>query len=756
MAEQHYIGKPIKRIEDPKLITGQGAFLDDLKLEGVLHLALVRSPYAHAHLGGIDKSEALEVPGVVGVYTAEDIPALYAPGSGGGKDSKVARHPLLASGVVRYAGEPVAAVLATSAAAAQDALWRVQVDYEPLEVVVEPLEALQDSVLVHQDLATNLSYQRKTSSGDTEQAFAQAHRVASAQLVQQRVAPVAMEPRGILAAWDGVSGNLTVWVSTQAPHDVRDTLADILELPANQLRVIAPDVGGGFGAKIHCYPEEILTAYLAKRLGKAVKWVEKRGESFLATGHGRAQVAQLEMAFDESGKILGLRGRVVADMGAYLLDTTQGSAPGTILMLQGPYQIPAIEAQLLCVYTNTTPTGAYRGAGRPEATYYLERLLDIGARELGLDPAEIRRRNFITGPFPYKTLTGAKYDSGDYPAALDKLLEVADYAGLRQEQAKARANGRWVGIGLSSYVEITGFGWDTGGVRVNADGSALVFTGTSPHGQGAATGFAQIVAERLGIAPERIQVVHGDTRTVLFGMGTMGSRTLSVGGSAVLKASEVVRDKVIKIAAHLLEAAPEDLELSARGWGVKGTDQAVSLEEIARAAYSPRKLPKDMEPGLEGHATFNLREANYPFGTHLAMVEVDPGTGFVRLLRYVSVDDVGRVMNPLLAQGQIQGGVIQGIGQALWEGIHYDQGGQNLTSSFMEYALPKADMAVWAQWHHNQTDSPTNPLGVKGIGEAGAIGATPAVVNAVLDALGIQHLDMPLTPEKVWRSLNGV
>ena len=753
MSEQRYIGKPLKRIEDPKLITGQGAFVDDLKLEGVLHMVLVRSPYAHARIQSIDASEALKLPGVVGIYTADDIPLLFAPGSGA-KESKVAQHPLLAQKVVRYVGEPIAAVLATSAVAAQDALWQVLVDYDPLGVVVEPLEALQNQVIIHGSFATNVAHRRKTSAGDTDEAFAKAYKVVRAQLVEQRLAPAAMEPRGVLAAWDGVSGSLTVWISTQAPHDVRDTLADLLQLPNNQLRVIAPDVGGGFGAKIHCYPEEILTAYLAKHLGKAVKWVEKRGESFLATGHGRAQVADLQMAFDQEGKILGLRGRVVADMGAYLLDTTMGSAPGTILMLQGPYQIPAIEAELLCVYTNATPTGAYRGAGRPEATYYLERLMDIGAGELGIDPAELRRKNFILGPFPYKTLTGAKYDSGDYPGALEKLLEVAEYKALRQEQARARAEGRLVGIGLCSYVEITGFGWETGGVRVNADGSAVVLTGTSPHGQGAATGFAQIVAERLGIAPERVQVVHGDTRTVLFGMGTMGSRTLSVGGSAVLKAADIVRDKTIQIAAHLLEAAPEDLELSDKGWGVKGTNQAVSMDEVAKTAYSPRKLPKDMEPGLEGHSSFNLRDSNYPFGTHLAMVEVDPDTGNIRVLRYISVDDVGPLVNPLLAQGQIQGGVIQGIGQALWEGVHYTPDGQNLSGSFMDYALPKADMAVWAQWNHNQTTSPTNPLGVKGIGEAGAIGATPAVVNAVMDALGVKHLDMPLTPEKVWRSIH--
>lgn len=516
---------------------------------------------------------------------------------------------------------------------------------------------------------------------------------------------------------------------------------------------MTPDVGGAFGAKINIYPEEILVAYLARVLAKPVKWVESRSESFVATIHGRAQVADLEMALDPEGKILGLRGRVVADLGAYILETTLGNAPGTLLMLQGPYAIPAIEVELVAVYTNATPTGAYRGAGRPEATYYLERLVDIAARELGMDPAELRLRNLIRGPFPYKTLTGAKYDSGAYPETLHKLLELADYKALRAEQARARAEGRLLGIGLTTYVEITGYGWDTGGVRINPDGSALVFTGTSPHGQGTGTGFAQIVAERLGIPLERIHIVQGDTLAIPYGMGTAGSRTLSVGGSAILNAAEKVAEKVKRIAAHLLEAAPEDITLTEAGWGVRGTDKAVSLEQVAQAAYNPRKLPADLEPGLEGQATFTLKEANYPFGAHLAVVEVSRETGEVRVLRYVALDDVGPLVNPRLVEGQQQGGVAQGLGQALYEGIRYDESGQSQSTSLLEYNLPRADQMVWVEAHHGDTRSPTNPLGVKGIGEAGAIGATPAVVNAVMDALGIKHLDMPLTPEKVWRAL---
>jgi len=626
------------------------------------------------------------------------------------------------------------------------------VDYEPLPAYPEPQQALS-APAIHPHLQSNIALTRKTVAGKVAPAFAQAHKVVRGRLVQQRVAPSAMEPRGVLASWDGIREALTLWSSTQMPHDLRSSVAERLGLAENQVRVITPDVGGAFGAKINVYPEEILVAYLARHLGQSVRWVEGRGESFNATIHGRAQVAELEMAFDAEGKILGLRGRVLADLGAYALETTLGNAPGTILMLQGPYEIPALELELQAVYTNATPTGAYRGAGRPEATYYLERLMDMGARELGLDPAEIRRKNFIAGPFPYKTRTGAKYDSGAYLEVLDKLLEVSNYQQLRVEQAQARSQGRLVGLGLCSYVEITGYGWDTGGVRVNPDGSAVVFTGTSPHGQGTQNAFVQIVAERLGLWPERIRVVQGDTLAIPYGMGTAGSRTLSVGGSAVLKAADLVRDKMVRIAAHLLEAAPEDIELLEQGWGVRGTDKAVGLEQILAAAFNPRKLPAGLEPGLEGHASFSLREANYPFGAHLAMVEVDPETGQVRILRYIAVDDCGVVVNPLLFEGQQHGGIAQGIGQALYEGVVYDQEGQNRTANYLEYALPKADQIPPMEPHRHQTPSPTNPLGVKGVGEAGAIAATPAVVNAVLDALGIAHLDMPLTPEKVWRAL---
>ena len=743
----------MKRLEDGKLIRGQGTYLDDLRPENPLHMVLLRSPYAHARVGSIDASQALRLPGVVAVYTAQDLPELFAPASAS-RDTRLVLHPVLARDRVRYAGEPIVAILASSPAAAQDAVQEIFVEYEPLSAYPEPLAALEAAPL-HPGLESNLAMRRRTTSGEVAEAFARAHKVVAGRFVQQRVAPTSMEPRGILAAWDGIRETLTIWSSTQMPHDLRGAVAEKLGLFENQVRVITPDVGGAFGAKINVYPEEILAAHLAKHLGRSVKWVEGRAESFGATIHGRAQVAELEMAFDRDGKVLGLRGRVVADLGAYALETTLGNVPGTILMLQGPYEIPAVELEMLGVYTNATPTGAYRGAGRPEATYYLERLLDMGAHALGMDPAELRRRNLISGPFPYKTRTGAQYDSGAYAQALQKLLEVSGYPQLRSQQAQARAEGRLIGIGLCSYVEITGYGWDTGGVRVNQDGSVTLFTGTSPHGQGTQNAFVQIVAEQLGIAPERFSVVQGDTLAVPYGMGTAGSRTLSVGGSAVKKAGEKVRDKVIRIAAHLLEAAPEDIELGEQGWGVRGTDKAVGLEQVIAAAFNHRKLPPGMEPGLEAHASFSLKDANYPFGAHLAMVEVDRETGLVKILRYIAVDDCGLVVNPLLFEGQQHGGIAQGIGQALYEGIVYDGEGQNRTANLLEYALPKADQIPWMEPHRLQTPSPTNPLGVKGVGEAGAIAATPAVVNAVLDALGVAHLDMPLTPEKVWRALRG-
>jgi carbon-monoxide dehydrogenase large subunit len=567
-----------------------------------------------------------------------------------------------------------------------------------------------------------------------------------------------METRGSAAAWDGSRGALTVWSSTQVPHDLRDTLAEVLGLAANQVRVVAPDVGGGFGVKLNVYPEDVLVALLAQRLGHPVKWVESRRESMVATAHGRDQVCNLAVACDRRGKVLAMRARIVADLGAYLLSTTAEVPTLTLLMLQGPYTIRNLDAEVIEVYTHKTPTGAYRGAGRPEATFYLERAMDLIAAEVGADPVEVRRRNLLPkSAFPHRAITGVRYDSGDYGRALDLMLERAGYADLREEQRRGREARRYLGIGLSTYVEICAFGWERARVRVAPDGSAVVFSGTSPHGQGAASGFAQIVADRLGIPPDRVQVVHGDTLAVPSGMGTGGSRTLVVGGSAILRAADRVRKKMLRVAAHMLEVSTDDIEFRDGAIAVRGVpERALSVAEVAAAAHRPRRIPADLEPGLEESATFVIRESTFPFGAHLCVVEVDPDTGDVRVLRYVSVDDCGVVINPMLVEGQIHGGIAQAMGQALLEEVAYDASGQPLQPTLADYPLPRALHLPRIETHRTVTPSPTNPLGAKGVGEAGTIGATPAFANAVVDALepfGVRHLDMPLRPERIWRAL---
>lgn len=732
--------------------------MDDLTPEGTLYVALVRSPYAHARVVGLDARSAKASAGVVVVVTAGDLPLRGVPAEGL-RGAKLALHPVLASEVVRYVGEPVAAVVGASRAQAEDAVRLVEVHYEPLEPVTDPFRAVQGSPWVHPELGTNVTYRRQLRAGDPDAAFAQAHRVVRAIIRQQRVDGVPLEPRGVLAAWDGARGLLTVWSSTQVPHDLRDAIAEALGLAVSQVRVVAPDVGGGFGVKLNTYPEELLVAHLARRLHRPVKWVATRREDFLATAQGRSQVGEFEVACDAQGKVLGLRARVVADVGAYTLATTVDIPALTVRVLTGPYAIQNVQAEVVEVFTHKTPTGAYRGAGRPEATYYLERLMDLVASELGLDPAVVRRRNLLPkSAFPYRTPTGARYDSGDYRKALRVLLERAGYHELRREQARAREAGRYLGIGLSCYVEVCTFGWETARVRVLPDGSAVVLTGTSPHGQGGATGLAQVVAERLGVAPDRVHVVHGDTLAVPAGMGTTGSRTLVVGGSAALRAAEKVRRKMFRIAAHLLETSPQDLELRDGRIGVRGAaDRAVTVAEVAEVAYQATQLPEGLTPGLEEEGSFVVEQPTAPFGAHLCLVEVDPETGQVHVLRYVSVDDCGVVVNPLLVEGQIQGGVVQAMGQAFLEEVVYDAAGQPLTGSLAEYAIPRAIHAPAVEMHRTVTPSPTNPLGAKGVGEAGTIGATPAFVNAVLDALrpfGVRHLDTPLQPERIWRAIH--
>lgn len=762
------LGARIKRREDPRLITGAATYVDDIVLPGMLHLALVRSPHAHARVIGMDLDGARRAPGVVAVWTGNDVQARCGPLPVGPRirDMKVPRRfPLVIDGVARHVGDPVAAVVAANREAAHDAVEQIVVRYEPLAAVQDVEQAMAPGApVIHPDLGTNVCF-RTTYGGNVDAAFTQAGATASLRIVQQRLVPAAMETRGVVAQWKG--GELTLWTSTQIPHVVKTALADMVRLPEQQIRVIAPEVGGGFGSKLDVYGEEALAAALAVALGRPVKWVETRRENFMATIHGRGHVEYVEAAATQEGAITALRVRVLADLGAYSQLLTPGVPTNTGLMSSGCYRIPAIAAEVTGVFTHRTPTDAYRGAGRPEAAFLVERIVDVLARRLGMDPAEIRRRNFIAPEaFPYKTATGATYDSGNYRAALDRALETVGYQALREEQRRLRGQGRYLGIGIASYVEITGLGaaaalaggrWESATVRMEPTGKVTVLTGSSPHGQGQETSFAQIVSDRLGVSVDDVAVVHGDTRAVPYGVGTFGSRNTALGGSAVYVASERIREKVTRIAAHLLEASPADVVLDGARFAVRGSpERAVSLADVVRAAYKGARLPPGTEPGLEATHYFAPPEAVFPFGTHVCVVEVDPETGGITVRRYAAVDDCGNVINPLLVAGQVHGGIAQGLAQALYEEAVYDDSGQLLTVGFPDYAVPKAAQVPLMELAHTVTPTPHNPLGVKGVGEAGTIGATPAVVNAVMDALapfGIEDLDMPLTPGKIWEAI---
>ncbi|MDI3316589.1 MAG: xanthine dehydrogenase family protein molybdopterin-binding subunit [Bacillota bacterium] len=773
-------GTPLKRKEDPRLITGHATYTDDIHLPGMLYAAILRSPHAHARIRSIDVSEAARAPGVVRVYTGKDLEGKLGPIPTAwlvpGADLKTPAHPALASERVRYAGDGVALVVAGSRAAARDALEKIRVDYEPLPAVVDAEKALAPGApQVHDDVPGNVVLHWRAGNGPeaAEKAIAEAEVVVRRRIRNQRLIPTAMEPRAAVAQYNPATGELTLWVTSQNPHIHRFLLSLTLGIPEQKLRVIAPEVGGGFGSKIPFYPDEALVAFAARDLGLPVKWTEDRSENYRATTHGRDHVQDLVLAGTRDGRLTALRIRTVANLGAYL----STAAPGvpTILfglITAGPYTIPNVDVEVFGVLTHTTPVEAYRGAGRPEATYLLERLVDLYAREIGMDPAEIRRKNFIPADrFPYETPTGLTYDSGDYERALDKALEALDYAGLRQEQAELRKQGRFLGVGFSSYVEICGLGpsrvagavgfqgglWESAVVRVHPSGKVNVYIGSSPHGQGEETTFAQVVADELGVPVEDVEIVHGDTAQTPMGWGTYGSRTTPVGSGALALAARRVAEKARKIAAHMLEAAPEDLDFRDGAFQVRGVpERKATIQQVALQAYLAWNLPEGMEPALEASAFYDPSNFVYPFGTHVAVVEVEPATGQVKLLRYVAVDDPGRVINPLIVDGQVHGGVVQGIGQALWEGAVYDENGQLLTGSMMDYALPRAGFLPPIETYRTETPSPVNPLGVKGVGETGTIASTPAVVNAVMDALapfGIDHLEMPLTPEKIWRAV---
>ncbi len=750
-------GSVVHRTEDPRFLSGSARYVDNLPLEGALRAVFVRSMLAHGRIGGIDVSEASAMPGVAAVLTADELDLEPQPPSGNVRGPFL--RPILARDVVRYVGEPVAVVLAETAAQALDAAELISLDLDPLPAVVDPeAAAAEDAPLLFEGAGTNVAH-RFERDWD-EDVLEGAEVVVRARFVNQRLAPVPMEPNAFAVRPTDDGRGLTIWVSTQIPFDVRNDVADALGLRRDDVRVIAPDVGGGFGAKLTVYPEYLVLAAAALRTGRPIRWVETRSENLVAMTHGRAQVQYVELGAMRDGTIVGLRVDLLADMGAYPIAAYL--APTTRMMLGGVYRIPRIASRGRSVVTTTTPVAPYRGAGRPEATALLERAVDMLAAELGMDPAEVRRRNLVPADaFPYETAVGTTYDSGDYGRALDEVLRLAGYDGLRRRQAERRARGDrlQLGVGLSTYVEITAWaGGEFGSVEVGADGDLTILTGISPHGQGHETSLAQIASGVLGIPIERIRVIHSDTGLVPRGEGTFGSRSLQLGGSAVHDASGQVLAKARAIVAHELEVAEADIVVhEGLGLGVAGAPQtAIGWEALAALANDPARLPEGIEPGLSASGTFQQKDATFPFGAHVAVVEVDTQTGGVRLVRMVAVDDCGRILNPLLAEGQVHGGLTQGIAQALFESVEYDEAGTPLTSTLATYLVPSAAELPSYETGHTQTPTPLNPLGAKGIGESGTIGSGPAVQNAVVDALahlGVRHVDMPLSPERVWRAI---
>ena len=772
-------GSGIRRREDPRLITGEASYTDDIVLPRMLHAAMLRSPHAHARINSIDTSEAASAPGVVAVYTNADTEGTIQPTPCAwllpDSDLKIADYPCLAKDVVRYVGEIVAVVVAEDRYQAYDALDLIDVDYDPLPVAIDLDKAgASDAPLLHDEIEGNQAFHWTVSGGsDIDEAFANADVVVKDRILQQRLIPTAMETRSAVASYAKASGELTLWNTTQNPHIVRFLCSLVTGIPEDRLRVIAPEVGGGFGSKIPFYPADIVTVFCSMKLGSPVKWTETRSENYQATTHGRNHVQDVELAATKDGRITGLRATVRAGMGAYL----STAAPGipTILhglMLSGVYDIPAIKEDVYGLYTNETPVEAYRGAGRPEATFMIERLVDLLANKLGIDPAEVRRKNFIPKfDDGHDVVTGLTYDSGNYEQALDKVLEHAGYADLRADQDEARRNGRYLGIGLATYVEICGLGpsqvsgaigfqgggWESAIIRFHPSGKVHVFIGSSPHGQGEETTFAQIVSAELGVSPDDVKVFHGDTDNTPMGWGTYGSRTTAVGGSALAVSARKISEKCKIIAAHLLEAAVEDMEYSEGNFFVKGSpDNGKTIQDIALMANVAWNMPEGVESGLEASTFYDPPNFVFPYGAHLAVVEVDPETGEVTLKRYICLDDCGPQINPMIVEGQVHGGVVQGIGQALWEEAVYDEDGQLLSGTMLDYAIPRADRLPEIEVLSTVTPSPHNPLGVKGVGEAGTIASTVAVYNGVMDALkpfNVARVNMPFTPEKVWRAI---
>jgi carbon-monoxide dehydrogenase large subunit len=777
------IGTRMKRVEDPGMITGTARYIDDLKLAGMAHVAILRSPYAHARIKGIDTAKAAAQPGVVAVYTGKDfehLPPLPCAWQATGTENFVATPRALEIDRVTFTGAGVAAVVAETKTAAEDALALIEVDWEPLEVVVDVEEAVKDGApQLHEVAEGNVVMDWHCGNAEaTAQALEEAEVVVEQRLVNQRLLPTPMDVRGAAASYEPATGEYTVWMTSQCPHIMRLLMtAFVFGIPETKIRCVTPRIGGGFGTKIYLYPEYVLMAALAEKLGRPVKWVESRRENYVATTHGRDHVTYLRVGAKRDGTITALDAKTYANLGG-VLSTIAPGIPTTLYgrMLSGSYRIPNLHCEVLGVYTNTGMVDAYRGAGRPEATYVVERAVDLVASELGLDPVEVRRRNFIPpDAFPYDPgiLAGLKYDTGDYDKALKRALELVGYDDFRLDQEAARAEGRYLGIGFSTYVEICGAApsawigtvgqgwgaamWESANVRVHLTGKVVVTTGSMNQGQGHETTVTQVVADELGVPPEDVTVQFGDTLGTPFGYGTYASRSAAVGAVAVYHALQRVKAKARRVAAHMLEVDPDDVEFEGGKAFVKGSPaSAKTVQEIAGAAALGYDLPEGEEPYLDDTYYYDPPSCTFPFGTHVAVVEIDAETGEVKLQRYVAVDDVGRVINPLIVDGQVQGGITQGVAQALWEGAAYDEDGQLLTSSMMDYAVPKADFLPKLEVERTETPTDLNPLGVKGAGETGTIASTPAVVNAVVDALaplGIRHLDMPLTPERVWRAM---
>jgi carbon-monoxide dehydrogenase large subunit len=788
MATARLLGASIKRREDPRFITGKGNYVDDLKLPGMTYAVFVRSPHAHAGIRKIDTTRALKHPGVVAVFTGKDMTGVNSLPCGWDlrkdknipgvvQDLAMVPHMPLTSDVARHVGDPVAVVIADSQDAALDAAELVVVDWEAKPSVTATAGAAQaGAAQIHAGAPGNVAFKWELGGGDIDAAFKSADVVVKKRIVNQRLVANAMEPRACVARYEESTGDLTLWVTSQNPHVHRLLMcAFVLGIPEHKVRVISPDVGGGFGSKIFLYNEEVVCSWASRQIKRPIRWTSTRREAYMTDAHGRDHVTDAEMAMSKDGRILGLHVKTTANLGAYL--STFAPAVPTFLygtLLNGVYTIGAIKCEVTGVFTNTTAVDAYRGAGRPEACYVLERMVDAAAAALKMDPADVRRKNFIPKfSGAYQTHVAVSYDSGDYAGAFDRLLQMFDYKKFRSEQAEERKKGRYLGVGFSTYIEAcsiapsklvgalgAGAGlYESGKVRVHPTGGVTVYTGSHSHGQGHETTFAQLVADELQIPIDQVEVVHGDTGAIPFGMGTYGSRSASVGGTALHMSVNKIKEKGKKIAAHLLEASASDIEYVGGQFQVRGAPgKAVPWGAVALTAYVPHNYPEGLEPGLEETSFYDPSNFCFPFGAHACVVEVDGDTGHVRIVRYVAVDDVGNVINPMIVDGMVHGGIAQGVAQALWEGAVYDvESGQLVSGSLMDYALPKADMLPMYETARTETPTPVNPLGIKGAGETGTIASTPAVVNAVVDALsgfGIDHIEvMPLTPERVWKTV---